>query len=204
MGDGQDRQDAEGVTAPGGQPPAEPIAVAPESPATEGPAPEAQFPDDASLTGAIASLESPEPPSADSASVVAAAKPAEVAEVPGTPDSQGVEADIAALQDDLETAVETDAAETAPAAADTSGTGTEAVAEPAESLDDIAPGTVSGEAAARDDAGDIGLADDRRGCAHLALRGLLRRMGRLRRAARMAIHADSRRDAPVRARDLWA
>jgi hypothetical protein len=167
MGEGQDRQDAvEGVNVPGGPPPAEPAAAASDSPTTGGSATEALFADDAGLTGAIASLEAPEPPlvaqgtGAATAESAPATVPAEVA-----PDASGaaeVNPEIQAPQADLEAAANSEIAESEPAASD-AGAQTGAATETSESLDDIAPGTVGGEQAAIEDAGDIGLPDDRSG-----------------------------------------
>ena len=183
MGDGQDRQDAaDGVGVPEGPPPAEPVAIAPEPPAVEDSVPETLFPDDASLTGAIASLEAPEPQPVSSGSEAAAGGPAPSAAT-DAPDAFGataVDPEIAAPQADLEPAAEThpvmvasavavtsDAAmentETEPATANAVVAETETAAEPSESLDDIAPGTVGGEQAAIEDARDIALPDDRPG-----------------------------------------
>jgi hypothetical protein len=147
MGDGQDRQDAaEGVSVPVGQAPFQPMAPQSEPPATGGSVPDALFTDDAGLTGAIASLEAPEPPSPVPGSEATA-----VEEVPtaaaGAPDDSDAKTESAAPQ---------------PAAAD-AGAETETAVETSESLDDIAPGTVSGEQAAIEDAKDLALPADRPG-----------------------------------------
>jgi hypothetical protein len=176
MGDAQDRQDAaEGASVPGGPLPFEPIAPQPGPPATQG-----SVPDDASLTGAIASLEAPRQPSDVSVSEAAAVEPtlAAAADAPDTSGAIAADSEIAALQADLEAAVEdqpagaapavavtsdaeTESAESEPAAADAVVAETETTVEPSDSLDDIAPGTVGGEQAAIQDAAGLALPADR-------------------------------------------
>jgi hypothetical protein len=182
MGDGQDRQDAaEGASVPGGESPLQPIAPQPDLAATEGSVPKALFPEDASLTGAIASLEAPEAPSPVPGSEATAVEPVPTAaaDAPDASHATTTDSESAALQADLAAAgenhpteaipavavvpdAETESAPPQPAAADV-GAETETDVDTSESFDDIVPGNVIGEQAAIEDAKDLALPADRPG-----------------------------------------
>ena len=134
MGDGQDRQDAaEGVSVPEESPPTVPVDDVPDDGVDENPVPETLDHEDTDVGEGLTG-------------VLAAL------EEPEEPEPLNPE--VAALQADLE--AEGSEVGLAEVEADS-------VVEPAESLDDIAPGTVGGEQEASEDAEGIGLPDDRAG-----------------------------------------